>query len=1096
MEKMNYKEDEIKVLSQMIELKKWEKEFEDILRQNLKIDLELFPIDKLWFKEYKQSVLSENIPMDKRIENYYSFPPFNNSDILHDKNSINPNSNFVFVNKQIMENFSPSVLSNKIFNVKIIGRFNNGKMVSKIGKNLYYCFFIDNNLIKEGILMFGNIEIISINPIINEFLNSDVKIFINKFFQNIDSSSNSKFLVYHRNEFDFLIKKDEKYTSIFRKSNMKDMNIIENKENRITSPKRNFKIKTANWKTNKKYEDFKQTFIDENEVSYIIDCINEYFYSEIILNELINNKKKYQFKIFQMINKKWLDQFKNGILYNQIKEKLISENDSLKYKEIILHFINNEINLNDITKEYIPLTKINIGNKNGKEYFYFNDYQLITKRSFTEFCKIFNIPNRNKEYNTFLLDKNNIFVKYDDNCGEILYFNEPNIEHIYFLISPFHLDEIVKMLQKNGIENGLSFYGFKRERKHIKEWQLIDNNQRIGILRILNDSKNKKFNNNYIDDDDEIIDKQENEIEKDNMKNKKTNIQMNIDPNDYAPKLIKKKRYLNGKNIRGNENGEEEQFIQPFTNNKIQNTKPLKFENNNINHYNEDEIKGKNIDNNMIESIKNLRSPKKSKKPKTTYSKKIFNKSKNIDQEELESNYSQPNLEEKKNVHRSNQKININSSLPKKETERNKKNKIKGGFSNLNISKNKSETNNKKVFTKKEKKKNSLSPKSSINKVNETFKKNHGFNRNKKINQRYFSPKPRKNKYLDQNQSDSEGIDFPAPGLTGLENIGATCYMNATLQCFSNVPRFRDEILNLRNKKSNDEILSYSLREVFQNLWENKEIKYYAPYNFKKLISEMNPLFKGIAANDSKDLILFILETIHRELNEKQNANPLQNNVNNLNFMSVFNGFVSEYTNNNESIVSEEFYGYFVSVMKCCYCNVTTYNVQITNILFFPLEKVRIFSKTPYNFVNLEDCFKHYEEPELFSGADQIYCTHCKMTSNAYNQNKLIIGPKTLIINLNRGKGLEFKVGIKFEEYLNISDYLMMKEKSPFYYELIGVISHFGENNMGGHFIAYCKNSYNNRWYKFNDAMVAQSSFEEASSNGLPYVLYYSYIES
>ncbi len=31
------------------------------------------------------------------------------------------------------------------------------------------------------------------------------------------------------------------------------------------------------------------------------------------------------------------------------------------------------------------------------------------------------------------------------------------------------------------------------------------------------------------------------------------------------------------------------------------------------------------------------------------------------------------------------------------------------------------------------------------------------------------------------------------PGLIGLQNIGATCYMNATLQCFSNVPKFREE---------------------------------------------------------------------------------------------------------------------------------------------------------------------------------------------------------------------------------------------------------------------------------------------------------------
>ena len=77
--------------------------------------------------------------------------------------SINPNSDFIFLNKEIMEGFSPSVIKNKQFNIKIIGRFYNGKMIGRIGKNLYYCCFINNNALNEGILMFGNFEITSIN---------------------------------------------------------------------------------------------------------------------------------------------------------------------------------------------------------------------------------------------------------------------------------------------------------------------------------------------------------------------------------------------------------------------------------------------------------------------------------------------------------------------------------------------------------------------------------------------------------------------------------------------------------------------------------------------------------------------------------------------------------------------------------------------------------------------------------------------------------------------------------------------------------------------------------------------------------------------
>lgn len=40
----------------------------------------------------------------------------------------------------------------------------------------------------------------------------------------------------------------------------------------------------------------------------------------------------------------------------------------------------------------------------------------------------------------------------------------------------------------------------------------------------------------------------------------------------------------------------------------------------------------------------------------------------------------------------------------------------------------------------------------------------------------------------------------------------------------------------------------------------------YSPDEFKKTISELNPLFQGVQANDSKDLVIFLLEVMNNEL--------------------------------------------------------------------------------------------------------------------------------------------------------------------------------------------------------------------------------------
>ena len=55
----------------------------------------------------------------------------------------------------------------------------------------------------------------------------------------------------------------------------------------------------------------------------------------------------------------------------------------------------------------------------------------------------------------------------------------------------------------------------------------------------------------------------------------------------------------------------------------------------------------------------------------------------------------------------------------------------------------------------------------------------------------------------------------------------------------------------------------------------NNKINDYILNDFKNIISEMNPLFPGIQANDSKDLVLLLMEAMHNELNTSKNSNPL-----------------------------------------------------------------------------------------------------------------------------------------------------------------------------------------------------------------------------
>ena len=117
----------------------------------------------------------------------------------------------------------------------------------------------------------------------------------------------------------------------------------------------------------------------------------------------------------------------------------------------------------------------------------------------------------------------------------------------------------------------------------------------------------------------------------------------------------------------------------------------------------------------------------------------------------------------------------------------------------------------------------------------------------------------------------------------GLGNIGATCYMNATLQCLSHTIKLANYFLNEKNEQFiKSKKLSKQFLEVIKKLWiksYNRNNTYYEPHKFKELISNMNPLFKGIQANDSKDLINFIIQELHSELN-KAKSNQIINLIN------------------------------------------------------------------------------------------------------------------------------------------------------------------------------------------------------------------------
>ena len=350
-------------------------------------------------------------------------------------------------------------------------------------------------------------------------------------------------------------------------------------------------------------------------------------------------------------------------------------------------------------------------------------------------------------------------------------------------------------------------------------------------------------------------------------------------------------------------------------------------------------------------------------------------------------------------------------------------------------------------------------------------------------------------------------IESPMTHLRGLVNIASTCYMNSILQCFCHITEmtnyFKTPKMNqLAYNNYNNNKLFPVFHEVIINLWNTWDSSPYSPYNFKNRLGQMNPLFQGAYPNDAKDLLTFILLQLHDELN-----NPKNNNINNNNNIAtiieqknkklMFEKFTKNFIKNYRSVISGLFFGLFYTKTECQFCHSNFYNYQTFNFIIFPLEKVLNYkmSLTNYtsncnNTVSIEDCFKHYQ---LTTTLNNYYCNFCKNIGNSNYTTKFSILPNVFIIILNRGQGLQYKVNISFEnENIGLKDYVeYCKEESV--YELVGLVTHYGDSSASGHFMARCKSPIDGYWYLYNDQIVTKIGYFDKNTfaQGNPYILFY-----
>lgn len=317
---------------------------------------------------------------------------------------------------------------------------------------------------------------------------------------------------------------------------------------------------------------------------------------------------------------------------------------------------------------------------------------------------------------------------------------------------------------------------------------------------------------------------------------------------------------------------------------------------------------------------------------------------------------------------------------------------------------------------------------------------------------------------------------FENKGLTGLANVGNTCYLNSCLQILSHTYEFT-KFLEAGNYKKNiknqpDTILLLEWDKLRKMMWSSNCT--IAPYGFVKAVQKVSliknrDLFSGYAQNDIQEFLLFLIDCFHEAISRPvtmEITGSIKNKTDKLAkacYHMMKNMYRKEY-----SEILNIFYGIHVSIvtsledgsqLSICPEPFSTINLSV------PL----IPNPTIY------DCFDYYCKKESLTEENQ-YETINGIKQDAERGIVFWSLPNILILDLkrwnpNNGNKLYTGVSSPFVD-VDFSKYVDGYNAKDYVYDLYGVCNHSG-GSMGGHYIACVKNA-NGKWYEFNDTNVRE----------------------